>query len=230
MNLVELELLGQITRGSQKCSNTKININIPHSTRGHYLGMSQIVADPCFLWLEYNKPKGYIPREFGVQVERKLRLGKILEEEIISWIQFGGGILDGQQCTFSDFNGKFRGHNDGIWEYSENKYILEIKTANDSSFNKFLYNELHKSHPMYYGQIQEYMYYSKIYQAIILFYNKNTSDLACKLIDYNNRHAIFLKAKAYAILVAKSPRNIPKNFGKIDCNNCKFKQICDSII
>lgn len=229
MNLVELELLGQITRGSQKCSGSSVHISIPKSTRGRYLGMSQIVQDACLLWLEYNKPKGYIPREFDVQVERKLRLGKILEEEIVSWINMGGGDLKGQQLTFSDFDGRFKGHNDGIWEYDNKKYVLEIKTANNNSFIKFLVNKLNVTHPVYYGQIQEYMYYSRIYQAVILFYNKDTSDIACNMIEYNEKHAKFLRVKAYSILIAKSPRNIPKIFIENECKICPYKEVCDSI-
>ena len=226
MNIVELELISQIKRGSENCSNLSVNIDIPKSTRGHYLGMSSIANDACFLWLEYNLPKWYKPREFDERVQRILRLGKILEEEIIYYIKKGGGNLSGQQNTFSDFKNKFKGHNDGIWIYDNIQYILEIKTASDGSYNKFLSNPLSISHPIYYGQVQIYMYYFGIKKAIILFYDKNNSEMDCKIIEYDEKYARFLRAKAYAILVANSPKNIPDVFKCRKCNKCEHAKFC----
>lgn len=219
MNLVELKFLYQFEKGSY---NFIPQININKKSRGKYLGMSVIGDDVCNLWMKYHQPPWYIETPLTSQQRRILRLGDIVEEEVISCVENGGGKVSDKQREFQDFDGKFRGHWDGLWE---DTHVLEIKSANNNRFNIFKFsNFIYVDFPLYCSQVQMYMHYSNIHNSILVFYNKDNSDLWCKEIKYDKVKAEFLLQKAKFILESKLPIEIP--IGEKPCVKCTYKKFC----
>ena len=102
-----------------------------------YLGMSSI-GQTCDLaiWYSWRHTSGSLPGrvlmifEFGHQVEQ------ILASAIRASFQLENAWPE-EQLTFSDFNGLFKGHPDGVISFSQGgQGILEIKSANQNKFTK----------------------------------------------------------------------------------------------
>jgi len=230
MNLNEIKLLSQINRGSAIANSCDLTYNIPsNERRGHYLGMSGIGNHACDLWLDYHKPDWYInlikDKKIDDRVNRIFLMGKIIELMTIDYIRLGGGTVSELQRDFSDFNNKYRGHWDGLWN---NSYILEIKGMNNNNFDHIKYSKnLKEDLVVYYSQCQSYMYYSGVGKTLLLVYNKNTSEYTCREIEYDESYAKLLKMKAYSIVTANSPLNIPKLF-RGECDDCEYKSYCNA--
>jgi len=78
------------------------------------------------------------------------------------------------------------GHVDGIaWKSWEEPYLVEIKSSNDWSFERFAKGELDES---YMWQIQAYMQASGLKKALVIFMKKSTSHLAEMIVDRNEQY------------------------------------------
>lgn len=224
MNLSETRLLGQIERGSFGVSSLEIDIRVPKDHKRDYLGMSSIGKNTCNLWVRFHKPSWYKPQVITGQLERIFRLGKVLEEEIKTYITIGGGKIRGSQIEMSDFDGRFKGHNDGVWEDS---HVLEVKTMNEDMFLLFAGSDIKASFYEYWCQVQMYMHYLDMSKAMIVAYGKNKSQIYCKEVMYNKEGAKYLRMKAYAIICTKTPCMIPVAFRDTDsCEICEWRVHC----
>lgn len=181
----------------------------PTERKRGYLGMSEI-GDPCErkIWLSYHAPGR---PKISNRVLRIFDMGDIIEERLILHLGKAGYFVKGQQKSFSDLDGRFQGHCDGeisgLYESSK-WHILEIKSANQSSFNAFKKHGIchNKAYGMkYFGQVQLYMHYSGRKRAVIVVENKNNSDLYQERFRYERKHAISLCRKAWKIIHATYP-------------------------
>jgi hypothetical protein len=199
------------------------SIRAENQPKRDYLGMSSI-GFPCerALWFDYNN-KLTVP--IDGRLARIFEMGNMVETRILADLELAGYKVEYQQLTFKDFDGRFAGHCDGIISNITNKqHILEIKSANDKSFNKFKAHGI-KLNPKYYAQIQCYMGYSKLYRGIFIVENKNDQDLYVERIKFEPDVFEELRAKAWRIINYKEVPEATIWTGY--CNYCTFNPICD---
>jgi hypothetical protein len=151
--------------------------------------------------------------------------GDVVENKLIGELEQSGFTITDRQTEFQALDGRVKGHCDGVIEYRKKRRILEIKSANDAAFKKFVAKGCY-SNPRYYGQVQLYMGRAGMTTAIFIVENKNTQELYVEKIYYNRAVEFGLLAKAERILELRQPDPpLPKerNGG---CFLCDLKAIC----
>ncbi len=218
--------------------NNALREEIANEPKRNYIGASAI-GHPCSrkIWYEFN---GYDGEPISEKLRFTFDIGKAIETIITDYLKFHPCISFSQphECVTID---KFKGSSDAIILFkiftTENgsegtlvkKVILEIKTANNASFNKFKKDGLKVWNEQYYAQCQSYMGMSDIHQCILLAINKDTSEMREEWIEYDDIYYQMLKQKAKDIIEAKeAPRRINNSPLFYICHMCKFKNICHS--
>jgi len=196
----------------------------PVEEKRNYIGASSIGSD-CLrqIWYEFKGEKG---EPVTNKLKRTWDIGKTLETYITNLLMDAGVSVCNRQldCEDPEFP-YFKGHMDGL--LLDLVALLEIKTANDASFNIFVKNGVKKWNPKYYAQLQAYMGMSKVNSAYILVLNKDNSDIWDELVLFDEVVYEKLKEKARMIYEAQIPppriNNSPIWF---QCRVCKFKKVC----
>ncbi len=194
----------------------------PH--RG-YLGMSSI-GKPCerSLWLQCH---GADRDPIDGQLARRFDCGHATETRVLADLRAAGYTITGEQGEFSDFDGRFRGHCDGIihgLSKSHPERLLEIKSANDASFKNFQRHGL-KSKPVYEAQMQCYMGYGGHERGLFVVENKNNQELYTERVCFDRAAFEALKAKAKRILDAPEPPK--KTSDESECRyGCSYNLAC----
>lgn len=191
----------------------------------HYLGMSAI-GERCKrkLWYSF---RGFTPKVLPGRAVRIFRLGDSIEEHVIADLQTAGYRIEGQQNSYSDHNGFFRGHCDGIIHgVTSQPHILEVKSANKWRFNEFRKHGVRKTEPIYYAQTQCYMGYEGLKRALVVIDCKDTSDIYTERIHLISAGFQALREKALRIIIAETPpAKAYKRSGK-KCEWCDFEFHC----
>lgn len=200
--------------------------------RRNYIGASSI-GRSCnrAIWYEF---RGAERPEIPPTLQRIFDTGKQLEGMILGYIQLSGLSITraspkNNMLYLQDTELPiFQGHCDAILHLSElESAIVEIKTANNSSFNQFVKHGLLKWSESYYSQIQAYMGMSSYPKAVILVINKDNAELHHEWIDFDERHYEQLKHKAMMISKAEvAPDKINKSPLFYICSRCSYKSIC----
>lgn len=180
----------------------------------------------------------------SAHISRIFRRGHVMEREAASWVRLAGFVLatenpsTGEQFEVVLANGKLKGHADGIlchflapetcpielpalWECKclAHKYVQEIRR-----------NHLHKARPMYYTQMQLYMYGLNLKQGLITCVDADTMDLYHELIDYDQNavdkalqrvERVFMAVNAGEIL----PRG-ETSPAALACKLCRWNNLC----
>jgi hypothetical protein len=184
----------------------------------NYLGMSGI-GDGCDrkLWLKVN---GYPEHQLEGRIARVFDMGHAVEARVKAVFREAGYEITDEQLEFVDFDGRFRGHCDGIIRgITQKPHILEIKSANDESFKKFKKQGLN-SKPVYYDQLQCYMGYSGLERGLFVVENKNSQDLYVERVYFDPPRFEEIKVKAAKLLSANYPPTIDNDYPY--CNTCEF--------
>lgn len=187
--------------------------------RRGYLGMSQIGGE-CELkiWLDVNEGS---PAPLDGRLARIFDNGNAVEERVVADLLEAGYPIDGRQMAFEDFGGRFKGHCDGVIHgITKEPHILEIKSANDSSFKNFKAHGL-ASKPAYAGQVQCYMGYSGLKRTLFVVENKNSQELYMERVAFHRPAFDALREKAWRILDSPLPPLPRKNSG---CWWCDYRE------
>lgn len=112
-------------------------------------------------------------------------------------------------------------------------FLWENKAINSKKFSKFLSEGVERSHPQYYAQMQIYMNFLNLYQnpGLLTVLNRETGDLRCEFVRFNQRHCQAIIDRAARIIEAKSPLTLMRasdDYEKIPCKWCDFKSHCKS--
>lgn len=188
--------------------------------RRKYLGMSEI-GHKCerYLWLKFH---GHMNEEFSGSILRLFEDGNAREEKLVSEMKQAGIYIEGQQDSLG--YGSFWGHCDGIIYLDYEKYVLEIKGANEKSFNTFKKMGV-KNHPYagpkYYAQVQCYMGFSGLEKALFLIENKNNNDIYEEIIEFDRECFKSLTMKADRIIEGNIPPGISTRKDWHECFYCQ---------
>jgi hypothetical protein len=211
-----------------------------------YLGASSI-GEECArkLWYRLQGHK----ETFDAATLRRFQDGHDTEAKIVSWLNMVEGLelhtqSLGKQYGFSDLNGKFKGHYDGVIrglpQAPKTWHILEIKCAQEGTPSKKgsfrnaekLKKELDEKSVLrewnekYYAQAVIYMYYENLDRHITIVATPGGRDLLTFRTEKNTKYAEALHDKASRIINATEP---PERIGGADwyqCKWCAFKDMC----
>jgi len=129
------------------------------------------------------------------------------------------------EVEFFTKNGRIKGFIDAIVLIKGVRYILEIKSINTKGFDA-----LKGPKDDHIDQANVYMKVMKIGQAIILYYDKNTSRVKEFFLEMDIEVVLFLKQKMdYVKLCVETgvvPKRIAKDPKSFHCMFCDYKKIC----
>jgi len=216
-----------IYEGVQRCQSAEI----PRS----YLGMS-LAGNPCELstWHYWRHTTG---KEIDGRILMLFQLGNKVEEVVCAGLRKAGFILSNaypdKQLTFSDFNGWFSGHPDGLIQSEFGPMILEIKSANTNKFKQFSEKGVREVYPAYYMQMQLYMHYSGLKKACFVVMKKDDSTIYSEEVDYDEKQVEITLSRVKKILTTHTETGkiyIPEK-ASIDpkseiCQWCKYQVNC----
>ncbi len=189
-----------------------------------YIGASSI-GNPCERAIWYG-----LHRTDAKVVDAKLRMtfqiGKRLEQMLLDLIPFLSLPINKSfhEKTYPLFQGTVDAI---IYKNNEYDFILEIKTANNSSFDTFKKKGLRLWNSQYYDQVQSYMGMSGVHKCYLLALNKNTSELHDEfvLFDEDRYMSLVTKAKRIGEAVTEPPR-ISGSASFYLCKMCFYKGVC----
>lgn len=121
-----------------------------------------------------------------------------------------------------------QGHMDGVLHIDEAAHVvLELKTANNNSFQKFQKNGFRAWSESYYAQVQAYMGMSGLSQAVVLAINKDNAELHHQWVQFDSCHYELLRRRARNISeAAMPPDRINRSPLYVVCKRCQFKEVC----
>ena len=160
---------------------------------------------------------------------RVFRLGHILEDEVVALLEEAGFNVHSQQLEVGSVESGWLGHIDGIIDFETpfgvpKSALLEIKTANARRFGELTEMDSYAAwSPGYAAQLQAYMMHLPVEEALVVVYNKDTSELYYEtvLFDVDEARAIQKQAAlvtAEGSLPPKRPRAATSQFSK----HCKW--------
>ena len=193
-----------------------------HEEPRSYLGFSSI-GHICrrYLWLDYHKKE--LKSKPKPETLRIWDNGIVLENKIIHELRQSNIEVSGQQIEMSLFNGKFKGHCDGIINHPEHgKVILEIKGIQKNTWNQYVKKGVKEISPTYYAQAIMYSGYLNLSGTLFVIENKDNQDLYEEFIPSNFTEYNMLCRKAESIIHGEIPAGISTRRDFWQCFNCQF--------
>lgn len=167
---------------------------------------------------------------FTAKQLRTFEIGKQLEKMILNYIEQAGFKLKPVRYNHcqDELISDFKGTCDGILQLSDTSdCILELKTAKNAEFQKFVNQGLKIWNQQYYAQCHAYMGMKNINRCLFVVINKDSSEWYSEWIEFDEILYTELQAKAVHILnQTEIPPKINENPCYWICQNCKFKDYC----
>jgi CRISPR/Cas system-associated exonuclease Cas4 (RecB family) len=192
-----------------------------------YLGCSSI-GEECDrkIWYSFHEPI----RVMDPRIHRIFDLGHLLESYCISMLKHAGYEVyhDDGSGQYGFIDEEVAGHIDAVINIDGLAYLLEIKTANDKRFAEMVKNGVAISDPVYYVQMQTYMKYMELDQAIFMAINKNTSALHMEIVKYEKIKADYAINRGKEIVRGAKEEAQRKYSSKAfyKCKFCNYKDVC----
>jgi hypothetical protein len=209
----------------------------------NYLGAS-LIGNPCSrqIWYQY---MGYQQEPFEAETLWNFEDGHRIEDITAMRLRRVHGITlythddSGNQYGFSDFDGKFKGHCDGVivglLQAPKTAHVWENKCSAEKKFNEFVsvkakFGEkltLKNWNENYYAQAQLYMHYLKLDRHYTTVAKAGGRDYASCRTEYDPEYAEQIRDKAFKIINSKEPPpKINENPDFYICKFCSFREIC----
>ena len=187
-----------------------------------YLGMSSL-GDECErrLWYKFHRPA---PQRHPARTLFAFADGHLSEDVIIARLRLVSGVTllnidpdTGKQFGLSDFDGKLKGHMDGVilglLQAPSTWHVFEAKCTNEKSFAKLLKLKEEKGekeallawNPVYWSQAQLYMGYADLTRHYTVICTPGARDWTSVRTEFNLEGFIRLKEKARRIIEAPYP-------------------------
>ncbi|WP_320055736.1 hypothetical protein [Desulfuromonas thiophila] len=211
-----------------------------------YLGGSRLGVE-CERQLQYEvfaTPKDP-EKDFPGRILRVFERGHWAEAALVRWLELAGVTIltedeGGGQFGFSDFDGLFQGHCDGILTGGPESFgpfprLWENKCIKADDWRALSSHGLRKEKPVYWAQCQVYMDRFGLAENPALFsaVNANTMGIYWEAVPYNPQAVAALDAKAARILQAcLAGEQLPRlsqdpNF--YQCKWCSWRKRCHGL-
>lgn len=193
--------------------------------------------------LDWPQAAGRWPQHFQGKTIRRFRLGHLHEDETARWLRLAGFRLtthvNGKQIGFAvatdPANGEARmaGNMDGRIESGPvalpYPLLWEHKIMKADKWGKTLEEGVAKVHRVYYYQMQIYMAYMELRNALFTALNTDTSELLFEVVPFVQADAQWASDRGVKVMEAKRPEDMPRVTGDpsdFRCKWCPFKDRC----
>lgn len=202
-----------------------------------YLGAS-IVGHPCERAVQYNymATLGLVDKQpVDPRVKRIFDRGNVYEQKAIGWLSAAGFVFGGHQHGFTDFQGAFSGHSDGVVVSGPDcgvafPCLWECKCLQDKSFKAIVKDGLKKYSEAYWVQVHVYMAYLELERCLYTLVNANTMDLHHFVVELDIDVARQSRQRVERVLTAtKLGEMVPRctsDRNYFICKWCEFFSIC----
>ena len=199
--------------------------------RRHHLGYSQI-GHQCErkIWLDF---RWATPIKTPGRVWRIFSRGKAEEASIqdmlayMSYTEQGKSIQNLASQVTCPPNGHLGGTADAIVEIDGVKYVLEIKTHNEKSFNDLTKHGLRKSKYQHYVQLVIYMKELDIEKGLYFAVNKNDDNIYVETVERDDELAErYIRKGKFLSLSEEMPPTIGKDETWFQCRQCDYGKFC----
>lgn len=228
---------------SRSALSDRINFLIDAATASDsqdrkYLGAS-IVGHQCERHVQYQwlAVLGQVERkEFPPRILRIFDRGNLYEERARQWLKDAGFLFGRtkQGKSFTDFDGQFKGHVDGVitgWKHKdmlcpvELPLLWEHKCLGAKNWKKVSTDKLKDYSSTYYIQTQIYMHYLGLERCLFMATNADTMEIYHEIVPYLESEAQSARNRVARVLAATEAGEMVPRFTQ-DRNYyiCKF---CD---
>lgn len=207
-----------------------------------YLGASA-VGDACPRRAQFDYAGAPREQPFPARILRIFDCGHVFESLAHAWLSDAGfhitqrSLKTGELFAFSQLDGRFRGHVDGVVVAAPKDTIgfpcvWEAKALNSKGFKEVVKDGLKRARPQYYAQVQVYMAYLGLTDHPCLFTvtNSDTCEQVHLLVEYDPEEAQAASDKAVRIVEAtEAGELLPRPFQDkthFECKFCPFSQRC----
>lgn len=193
-------------------------------TKRAHLGAS-VIGHSCarYIWYEATgaQAQALSPKQLIT-----FEIGNYLEKMLVKFI--AGAVYYSKTPQLFDKDYTFLGGTpDGVISYKTKHYILEIKTANAASFARLEKSNYQTWMKSYYIQVQCYMGWTNLDEAVVIVLNKDNSELYEEIISFDDTCFQQVREKANLIYHADTP---PPRLSEsplwYECKMCKFNATC----
>ena len=206
----------------------RINIALEHSqgdNLSEFLTASRWKSCDRAMWFSLRNATHI---RHDAQKLRTFAFGHAVESLVIGWIIAAGIKIHKQQGELLNKHGKPLGHIDGIGEYDDEFFLVEVKSANNKAFNAMA-----KSGPpdYYYAQTQLYMHHSpqlskngrRLERCLFVVLNKDTSEMLATWIDYS---AVYAASETDRMNNVIETESVPAPTKDYRCAMCDHQDVC----
>ena len=208
-----------------------------------YLGMSNI-GEECWRYLFYSFRQAYkkSPPAFLIKCAERGHLAEDIQAKRLRMVS-GINLVtsdpnSGRQIEFSDVNGHFKGHCDGVitgllqspktphvWEHKEKeqKFVNEFNKIKAELGEK---QALKKWHPVYYAQAVLYMFFLDIKRHYLTVTVPGGRETYSARTEANDEFANQLRDKAKRIINSNEPFEKIGGADFFKCKMCDARGIC----
>ena len=194
----------------------------------NYLGASSI-GEECDrkIWYGYHdRKKIQDPR-----VHRIMDVGHWMESYALAMLKVSDYEVfheeNGSQFGFTDE--EVAGNADGVITLDGNPCLLEIKSANDKRFQEMVRDGVERSNPVYFTQMQVYMHYLELDQALYFVVNKNNCDIHMEIVKYEKIKATYAVNRGKEIIREEDVEQVARSYKSkafFKCKYCDYRSIC----
>jgi len=191
-----------------------------------YLGASSI-GEECDrkIWYAFHTPI----RISDPRVHRIMDYGHFSESYVLSMLKHSGfTVYQDESDQFGFTDEEVAGHCDGVIMLNDEPYLLEIKSANDKRFAEMKKDGVQKSNPTYFIQMQVYMKYMELSQALYFVINKNTCEIHMEIIKYEAIKADYAVSRGKEIIRGEkeAAQRKYKSSAFFKCKFCDHREKC----
>ena len=195
-----------------------------------YIGASG-VGNPCDANLAFSL-RGFPNTEPPAFLKRIFAMGHMIEEVVVADLKKVKGAVviendpeTGEQWSYQELGGHISSHTDGMIELDGKTYILEIKSMNNTSFQKFLNKGVKISHHSYYCQLMMYMALADMEEAFFIAYNKDKSRYHAEIVEFDQLEWSYLKHRIVTVLNGDAAK-ISVDITDWRCRGCFKRDVC----
>ena len=165
---------------------------------------------------------------------RIFKLGHALEDMVVADLKKMAGIsmwevdgVTGKQFAYAEWGGHVVCHMDGHIEFADEEVrVLEIKSMNLASFEKFMKVGIKRSHPSYYAQMQMMLGMSGMRQALMLAICKNNSRYHAEIVDFDELEYAFICERIKNVLAGSAKKRVSPDPLDWRCKGCFKRSAC----
>lgn len=232
--MIDLNSMSALSDRINYLIDSAIDTTAAESQQRDYLGAS-VVGHYCERHVQYHllAARGDIQRKQpAARIMRIFDRGNCYEDKARRWLQAAGFIFSTQEHKFSTFEGRFRGHVDGVIVGFDGipspaalPLLWENKCLGSKNWKKLNKEKLKSYSSTYYAQVQVYMHMIGLERCLFTAVNADTMEIYHELVLLEATEATgYMDRVKRVILATDMGEMLPRCTGDQTFFQCRF---CD---